>query len=141
MNDSYKTDNHLEINGQVYDAICEVYELDDLTTPIKVYAIRDKVQGFAITDKGTIVLSTSYGLNDSIYYVYEASDIKDSGTTYLEAPLYYLEKETKAIYGPAMSEDLSYKDGKIYSLTESASNKYIFGKFFFANDIYSLEID
>ena len=59
MNDSYQTDNHLEVNGKTYDAICEVYTLDDFTKPVCVYAIRDKVQGFAITDKGTIVLSTS----------------------------------------------------------------------------------
>ena len=141
MEGEYDTKNHIEDGGKVYNAICEVYDLDDLTKPIRVYAMRDKVQGFAVTNRGTVVLSTSYGLNDSVYYIYESSAIKDSGTTYLDAPLYYLDEETRAINGPAMSEDLSYKDGKVYSLTESASNKYIFGKLFFTHHIYSLEVD
>ena len=48
-----------------------------------------------------------------------------------------LEKE---IHGPAMGEDLDWTDGKLVTLTESASNKYIFGKFFFADDIVMLDI-
>ena len=33
-----------------------------------------------------------------------------------------------------------YYNGKVITLTESSSNKYIFGKFFFANKIIALEI-
>ncbi len=39
-----------------------------------------------------------------------------------------------------MSEDLDYKDGKVYTLTESASNKYIFGKLFNATKIVGLAL-
>lgn len=39
-----------------------------------------------------------------------------------------------------MSEDLDYTNGKVLTLTESASNKYIFGKLFFATHIDALEI-
>ena len=42
--------------------------------------------------------------------------------------------------GPAMSEGLDFYEGRVITLTESASNKYIFGKFFFANKIVGLEI-
>ena len=35
-----------------YKAICTKYSLDDLTTPLAIYSIRDKVQGFCVTDKG-----------------------------------------------------------------------------------------
>ena len=38
-----------------------------------------------------------------------------------------------------MAEGLDYLDGEVITLTESASNKYIFGKFFFANKIVSLK--
>jgi hypothetical protein len=38
-----------------------------------------------------------------------------------------------------MAEDLSFKDGKVITLSESASNKYIFGKFFFAYDVVGLK--
>ena len=40
-----------------------------------------------------------------------------------------------------MAEGLDFTDGKVITLTESASNKYIFGKFFFANYIVSLDIE
>ena len=40
-----------------------------------------------------------------------------------------------------MSEDLDYYDGKVITLFESACDKYIFGKFFFANKIVSLDIN
>ena len=47
-------------------AICEKYSLDDLTTPIKVYTIRNKVQGICFTPDGKVIMSTSYGLADTV---------------------------------------------------------------------------
>lgn len=120
-------------------AICEKYALDDLTKPLKAYSIRNKVQGICFTPDGKVVMSTSYGLADSIYYVYDESKATDSGKTFAGAPLYYLDNLEKEIKGPAMSEDLDYYEGEIITLTESASNKYIFGKFFFANKIVKLK--
>jgi len=38
-----------------------------------------------------------------------------------------------------MAEGLDYYDGKVITLTESASNKYIFGKLFFAFKIVGLD--
>ena len=40
----------------------------------------------------------------------------------------------------AKSEGLEYYDGKIITLYESACNKYVFGKLFFANKIVDLGI-
>ena len=48
--------------------------------------------------------------------------------------------EDKIIKAPAMSEDLSFSNGKVYTMFESACNKYIFGKLFFTNKIIALEI-
>jgi hypothetical protein len=67
--------------------------------------------------------------------------LTDSGKTLDGAPVYYLDKLMKEIHGPAMGEDLDYYDGKIITLTESASDKYIFGKLFGATKIVSLKID
>ena len=39
-----------------------------------------------------------------------------------------------------MAEGIDVRDGKFITLTESASNKYVFGKFFFADKIVSLDI-
>ncbi len=121
-------------------AICTKYSLDDLSTPVKVYSIRNKVQGICFTPDGKVVMSTSYGLADSVYYVYEESEATDSGKTMDGAPLFYLDSLKKEMKGPAMSEDLDYYDGGVITMTESASNKYVFGKFFFAYKIFKLAL-
>lgn len=120
-------------------AICSVYALDDLSAPVKIYSIRNKVQGICFSPDGTVVMSTSYGLADSVYYVYDVNDAVDSGKTMDGAPIYYLDQLRKEVKGPAMSEGLDYRDGKVITLTESASNKYLFGKLFGANKIVGLE--
>ncbi len=122
-------------------AICSVYAPDDLTTPVKVYSVRNKVQGICFTPDGKVVMSTSYGLNDSVYYVYLLENATDSGTTFDGAPLYYLDQLAHEFNGPAMSEGLDYRDGKVITMSESASNKYLFGKLFFANKIVELDFD
>ena len=121
-------------------AICSQYLLNDITTPVKIYSIRNKVQGICFTPDGKVVMSTSYGLASSGYYVYKLSSATDSGKTMDGAPIYYLDKLEREITGPAMAEGLDYYDGKVITLTESASNKYIFGKLFFAFKIIGLEI-
>ena len=82
--------------------------------------------------------------NDSYHdyaHIPHAQDkIIDSKETYLGAPLYKLDSYSKKVKGPAMSEDLDYNDGKVYTLTESASNKYIFGKLFNATKIVGLAL-
>ena len=124
-----------------YHAICTKYDLDDLTTPVAIYSIRDKVQGFCVTDEGDIVLSTSLSLADSHFYVYDSENIVQNGT-YQDVPLYILDNPSKVIKAPAMSEDLSYSDGKVYTMYENACNKYIFGKFFFAsNKVVALDFE
>ena len=98
----------------------------------------DFVQGFCIANDGNVVLSTSHELNDSIYYVYE-NPTSPSEEIY-GSSVYYLENLIKEVHGPAMGECLDFSNGKVYTLTESASNKYIFGKFFFANKIVALNL-
>lgn len=129
--------NHVYGNNH---AIVERFSLTDLTVPDRVYSIPDKVQGFCRTPDGKIILSTSYGLTDSHYLVYQETDATPIGETFNDAPVYALGDCVRDIKGPAMAEGLDYMDGKIITLTESASNKYIFGKFFFANQIVALDI-
>lgn len=124
--------------GMQYAIMCR-YKFDDLTKPDKVYSITNQVQGACFTPDGKIILSTSYGLADSYYYVYNESDAIDSGETFDGAPVYLLCEPEATVKGPAMAEGLDYYDGKVITLTESASNKYIFGKFFFADKIVGLE--
>ena len=124
-----------------YYAYCTKYALSDLSTPVAVYAIRNKVQGICFTPGGRVVLSTSYGLTDTVYYIYDLAKASDAGTTVDGAPLYYLDQLEREVKGPAMGEDLDYYNGKIVTLTESASDKYIFGKLFGADKIVLLDFD
>ena len=140
----YQTEN---IYGDNH-AIVEKFKIEDFTIgattevmPEQCISIRNKVQGFTITNEGKYVLSTSFGLASSHFYIYNADKLTDTGTTMHGAPLMSFSEVSKDLLAPAMMEDLDiYKDGTVITLTESASNKYIFGKFFFANHIISVKI-
>ncbi len=121
-------------------AILTCYSKDDLTSPLRVYSIPDKVQGVCLTDDGKIVFSTSYGLSDTVYIVYALEDAYDSGESLDSAPVYYLSASEGEMRGPAMGEDMDFSEGKIITLSENATRKYIFGKFFFGGQIVSLDI-
>lgn len=136
---AYVTEHPYETSDGLNHAIVSRYSYSDLTKPDRVYSIRDKVQGICFAE-GKVVLSTSYGLTSSVYYVYDESDAESLGVTLDGAPVYGLVNCRREISGPAMSEGLDYYDGKVITLTESASNKYIFGKFFFATKIVALDI-
>ena len=131
----YVCENKIDDNN----AIVTKYSLADLTKPLAIYSVGDKVQGFCMKPDGTIILSTSWSVSDSKLYVYEKDRIVLSGE-YDGVPLYKLKNPTKVIKAPAMTEDLSYANGKVYTLFESACNKYIFGKLFFAFEIVGMEI-
>lgn len=135
----YITEHPYETNDGLYHAIITRYKLDNLEQPEKIYSVRDKVQGICFAE-GKIVLSTSYGLNDSVYYIYNEADCIKSEHTLDGAPVYYVNNLQKEFNGPAMAEGLDFYNGKVITMSESASNKYIFGKFFFANKIITLDI-
>ena len=129
-------------------AIVSRYDINDFVPradggtgvrPDRIYSIRNKVQGICFVD-GRVVMSTSYGLADSVYYVYDEANAEYSGQRLDGAPVYFLGECQAEIKGPAMAEGLDYYDGKIITLAESASNKYIFGKFFFADKIVALDL-
>ena len=105
-------------------------------------SIPHQVQGFAVTADGKIAVSTSWGLNPSHLEIHSGK--KDSGTTISvsgkEVPLYYIDSTTreKDIVMPAFSEGLAVlDDDEIVISFESACNKYIIGKLFFATKIVS----
>lgn len=101
-------------------------------TPIKAYTIRDKVQGICFGD-GMIYASTSYGLSHSYIYTYTEADLVNEGTIDLigyTLPLYAIDSHAlaKTYKIPPMSEEIIMIDGRLYTMCESASSKYIFGK-------------
>lgn len=111
--------------------------------PSYFLSIPHQVQGFA--QKGdTIILSRSWGLSSSCLDFY--SGMKSSGISLdlsgKEVPLYYLDTSTyqKTVKMPAFSEGLAIEGDRVLISFESACDKYIVGKFFFANKIVSYPI-
>ena len=141
----YECSNKIEFNGKTNYAIVEKYDTDDFSKPVTVYSIPNQIQGFCIKDDGTIILSSSWGLNSSKFYIYEPKDIFQTEQEYNGCELFFLDKPSRTITAPAMSEDLDIfvsKDGKekVTTMFESSSNKYFFGKLFFANYIAGMDL-
>lgn len=108
--------------------------------PLFSISIRDQVQGFAIYN-GTVILSSSWGVSSSKLDFYSGMTsrgemIDVSGKS---VPLYYLDSAThvKTVDMPAFSEGLTIVGDRVVISFESACNKYIVGKFFFANRLTS----
>ena len=141
-NDSeYQTENVITYKGKTQRAIVEKFGFDNLEDPEEVYSIPNLAQGFAITDDGSIVISTSYGLSSSKFLIYYGDEIKSTDRTYRGAPLYFLDEPSEVLTAPPMSEDLDMVDGKLVYLSESASSKYFFGKLLFNFYVNTVDID
>ncbi len=100
-------------------------------TPVRLYSMRDKVQGVCLDD-GKFYLSTSYGLAHSYIFVYNEDMLRMEGEMSVlgeTLPVYSLDSHSLcAEYKIApMSEEIFMKDGCLYVMSESASKKYIFG--------------
>lgn len=150
---SYPTlDSHkLETKGGDYNqAIAVAFELsaeDEFgiaPTPVCAYSMPDQVQGIYFTDE-KIYLSTSYGVAFSHILEYDVSRVNESKIKVLgaETTLYELDSSSLSYdYKIApMSEEIEIVDGRLYVMCESASNKYIFGKFTGGKWCYSTELE
>ena len=90
------------------------------------------------------MLSRSWGLEQSVLEFYDG--MRDRGITISvsgrEVPLYYLDSTNlkKEVQLPCFSEELCVVGDRVYISFESACNKYIVGKFFFATYIASYPI-
>lgn len=114
--------------------------------PDEVFSIPGLVQGTCMTDDGSIVLSTSFGIATSHLLAYhvdmatpDGTFITDSGA---EVPLFCLDSRNRVndIAGPPMLEGIESYEGRIITLDEAASNKYIFGKLYGAGQVYAVTL-
>ena len=107
---------------------------DGKTTTAKIaYSIPVEIQGMCF-EGNTLYLTTSWGLEKSFVYKYNLDKIPQSGTKEVcgeTVPLYNLTMQNmEACYTlPSMAEEIEYVDGHFYINNESASDKYVFGKF------------
>ncbi len=149
--ESYETDptHHMTTPaGDEHKALVSCYPLAEDGSIADLYptysiSIRDQVQGFAIQD-GTVILSSSWGLTSSKLDFYSGMTSKGemievSGKS---VPLYYLDSAThvKTVDMPAFSEGLAIVGDRVVISFESACNKYVVGKLFFANRLTSYPV-
>ncbi len=112
------------------DAADAVFGLDPV--PVKAYSLPDLVQGMCF-DRGKVYLSTSYAVAFSHIFVYDLAKAEAQGEIDGEKgklPLYALDSAALVddLTFPPMAEEIEILDGRIYTMCESASSKYIFGK-------------
>jgi len=152
--ENYKTAENHKINtsaGDYNQALMFAYRFSDSsdalfgieTEPFEVYSITDLVQGMD-TYNGKLYLSTSYGVAFSHIYVYDKPQSnKNLEIAGLNLPLYELDSASlsNTFKYPPMSEEIVCIDDRIYTMCESASNKYIFGKLTGAHKCYSTDIN
>ena len=134
--------------GDENTALITVFKLDDSEfhisgAPVAGITTTGAVQGMYVLGDDQIVLSSSWGLTTSHLYVYDVNKVTCfdencviDGNTF---PVYHLDRESLVadIEAPPMTEEIVYKDGRIFILCESASNKYIYGKFMSGRYLYS----
>lgn len=126
--------HHLQTSdGSMNRAVVYAYAVDEAGAPANVpsfaISVREQVQGIAVYEGG-IALSCSYGLSDSTIWVYE-NILGGKTDKTLEVgggavPLYMLDSSNikTTLTAPCMSEEIAVKDGRLYILFESLSNKY-----------------
>ena len=134
--------------GDDHKALVSCYLLDHNGAlaeeyPLYSISIRDQVQGFAVQGD-TFILSSSWGVTSSKLDFYKGLTnkgemIEVSGKS---VPLYYLDSAThqKTVDMPAFSEGLTIVGDRVVISFESACNKYVVGKFFFANRLVSYPV-
>ena len=137
--------------GDLQQAFAVAYEFSDredavfglAPTPVTAYSLPDCVQGITF-EKGMVYLSSSYGASFSHIRAYDAEkaayqkDITVQGTT---IPLYALDSQalTQDMKIAPMSEEIVFVDGQYYTMCESASEKYWFGKLTSAQWCYATD--
>ena len=140
--EKYKTlDSHrIETKaGDCNHALALCYDLSStaqfgiISTPTQALSIPNKVQGVCF-DGEKMYLSTSYGASFSHIYEHKPTYKDKQGMIEVlgyELKLYALDRAS-LVYDykiPPMSEEIVVVDGELYVMCESASSKYIFGKF------------
>ncbi len=116
-------------------------------TPIAAISLPDQVQGMAVA-ADRVYLSTSWGLSRSHILTYDtalAAASQQGEITLLghELPLYAFDSASMVSDSqiPPMSEELVVLEGRLYVMCESASDKYIFGKFTGGQYCYATELN
>ncbi len=149
---NYKTNesHHIAVSGGTNRALAVAFEFDETAEfgispePVEAFSLPDQAQGMCF-DGGNVYVSTSYGMAFSHIYNYAIPSATSETVSILgqEVKTYFLDE--KALVSDRkiapMSEEIEIVDGKLYVMCESASNKYIFGKFTGGKWCYATDLD
>ena len=138
--------------GDENTAIMSVYTLDPATSkpvseiPDFIFSTTSHVQGMTFVGKNIMVLSSSYGLSTSCLGFYDLNDVKTTDRTLnvegKEVSVVFLDSDSliETVEAPPMSEEIIWKDERVWVLTESACTKYWFGKLTTGNHVYGIPL-
>lgn len=139
--------------GDDQQALAVAYALSDATDavfgvepmPSFGYSLPDRTQGICFHE-GEVYLSTSYGAAFSYIYAYSLDRLTYQTDLTLQGglvPIYALDSDsrTREIKLAPMSEEIVFVDDKLYTMCESASNRYLFGKLTSAKWCYATDVE
>ncbi len=156
-NGSYPTDksHHMKTpSGARHYAWVVGYKLDPSAedeigdkTPDYVLSVPDQVQGMTVLPSGEILLSTSYGRNNTSYLAHFmdvlATEPHDTVTLNgVDVPLWYLDETVRiGLYAaPPMAEAVACAEGETYLLLESGASIYKNGRCPL-DDVYTVSLE
>ncbi len=150
--DTPESHKFVTASGETNRALGVAYRLDTTAplgvseTPVAAFSLPNQVQGMAVYEN-RIYLSTSWGMSDSHILTYDANKVQSAkegeiGLLGATLPLYVFSSTAlvsdRAI--PPMSEEMVVVSDRLHVMCESASNKYIFGKFTGGKWCYATDI-
>lgn len=115
-------------------------------TPTCAYSIPKEIQGMCCTAQGHVVLSQSFGVGNSHLLVFNAAHTTSSDTFAYNAdhtiPLYYFDSGNLIAKIPSipMTEGLAIDGSTVFVLDESASKRYLLGRFFMGDRVWAFHI-
>ncbi|MDD6072365.1 MAG: hypothetical protein PUC12_16375 [Clostridiales bacterium] len=145
-------DHHLTTPaGDANNAVMIVFHFNDEKkngverVPEMGLSITSRIQGMCMTNDGQLVLSASSIFQGSQLYYYNYNDILngESGSLNVRGeliPLYYVDSQSlirkKEILPKA--EEITFQDGQIYMLFESACSRFQYGTLLDGQYVYSM---
>lgn len=115
-------------------------------TPSRCFSIPARVQGMCLTDHGAhLVLSCSWGFGDARLKVYDTARLTDDGTIAIDGqrvPLTCLDSRSlvQELRVPPMAEGVDEHNDEVFLANESASTRYLIGRFYGGGTVYRLPL-
>lgn len=140
-------------SGEENQALVTAFRLDSTEPlgirerPAAAYSIPDRVQGMCFSDDGRAILSVSGAFGASQLYLYDFQTVRNSARDVFHlldavVPLYYIDRDdcVAVLHTPPKAEEITFEDGKLYVLFESASLRFRYGKLVGGDYVYSMEL-